>query len=201
MRDSKTASFSVIELTKGAMFIALMAIGANLTAFITIGAVPLTFQTVIAILAGVVLGRKTGTFSMIGYAIVGLVGAPVFAGFEGGLHIITRPTFGFILSFIAIAFVVGSIVNRAKAPSFGMFLFASYIGLLINYGIGVPYLYYYSTIVLSSADVSFSAIALSMGPFFIKDAVLTGLIATICPQLIHTLNRTSSREVHSRHTV
>lgn len=110
-----TTKFRINDLTKGAMFIALMAIGANLTAFITIGSVPLTFQSVIAILAGILLGKRLGAFSLIGYIMVGLIGAPVFAGFTGGFQVFASPTFGFLLSFVAIAYVAGSVVEKSRS--------------------------------------------------------------------------------------
>lgn len=198
MSKENKSMFSVIELTKAAMFIALMAIGANLTAFITIGTVPLTFQTVIAIFAGILLGKKVGTFSMIGYAIVGLIGVPVFAGFQGGLHIIGSPTFGFILSFILLAFAVGFIVERVEKPSIPVYLFASIIGLLINYGFGVPYLYVYTVNVLGVSEATLVATALGMGPFFVKDAVLTVFAATLSPQLVRAIHSSSNLQTKQR---
>lgn len=154
------------QLTQAALFIALMAIGANLTSFITIGSVPLTFQTAVAILAGIILGRKVGTFAMIGYLIIGLIGAPVFSGFHGGLQSVALPTFGFLLSFIPTAYFVGLTYEKMNNQSFYTFMFASFIGLLINYAIGIIYLYFYSIYALEVAEPSFIAITLSMIPFF-----------------------------------
>ncbi|UCZ52525.1 biotin transporter BioY [Bacillus shivajii] len=193
MTNEKNQFFSVVELTKAAMFIALMAIGANLTAFITVGAVPLTFQTIIAILAGVLLGKKVGTFAMIGYAIVGLIGVPVFAGFQGGLHIVGQATFGFILSFIVLAYVVGFIIEKFNKPSLPVYITACFIGLLINYGIGVPYLYLYTVNVLGVNDVTLLATSIGMGPFFIKDAVLTAFAAILSPQLVKAISLSTSQ--------
>ncbi|UTR11597.1 biotin transporter BioY [Evansella sp. LMS18] len=188
MKNPGRPKFTVLELTKAAMFIALMGIGANLTAFITVGAVPLTFQTVVAILAGVLLGKKAGAFSMIGYTFIGLLGVPVFAGFQGGLHVITSPTFGFIISFTVLAYVSGLIVEKSSKRSLVTYIVACYAGLIMNYLIGVPYLYFYTQFVLEATGVTFLATALGMGPFFIKDAVLAGFAAVICPQIVRAVN-------------
>ncbi|MBU9722109.1 MULTISPECIES: biotin transporter BioY [Bacillaceae] len=191
MAKTKNNMFTVLDLTKAAMFIALMGIGANITAFITVGAVPLTFQTVIAILAGVLLGKKVGAFSMIGYTIIGLIGVPVFAGFQGGMHNFLSPTFGFVLSFIILAFFVGWILEIVK-PSILMYLFACYIGLIINYAIGVPYLYLHQQFILNLDEVTFLSTSVIMAPFFVKDFILTGMIALVLPRMVKAINRSKS---------
>ena len=197
-QSGQKSSFKISELTKAAMFIALMAISANLTAFITVGTVPLTFQTVVAILAGILLGKKLGTFSMVGYTVIGLLGVPVFAGLKGGMHVITTSTFGFILSFIVLAFVAGLIVEKAKRPTLLTYFIASFAGLLINYGIGVPYVYFYTHFVLELTEVTFTAISVGMGPFFVKDAILAGFAAVLCPKILKAVNA-SSRQMNNSH--
>jgi biotin transport system substrate-specific component len=178
-----TSQFRISDLTKGAMFIALMAIGANLTAFITIGTVPLTFQSVIAILAGILLGKNLGAFSIIGYIMVGLIGVPVFAGFSGGFQVLASPTLGFLLSFVAIAYVSGKLVEGKTEPTSTTYFKASLIGLLVNYFIGVPYLYFHSSVILQLENIQFTTIAISMGPFFAKDFILALFTASVAPKL------------------
>ncbi|RKL65438.1 BioY family transporter [Salipaludibacillus neizhouensis] len=186
--------FTATDLTKGAIFIALMAIGANLTAIITIGTVPLTFQTVVAILAGILLGKRLAAFAMTGYLMLGLIGVPVFAGFVGGFHTVTSPTFGFLLSFIALAYIVGLIIELNQQPSLFTFYLSSYVGLILNYLIGVPYLYLHSHFILGLTDVQFIPIAVSMVPFFLKDFVLVGFAATLAPKLLKAINKSSPKK-------
>lgn len=131
------------EITLAAMFVALMTVGANITSiapFLVIGGVPITLQTFFAILAGVVLGSRLGAISMTVYALVGLVGVPVFAKFGAGLGTIISPTFGFIISFIFTAFATGYIIEKMK-KTVGVFIFAALIGLVINYVIGTNLMY------------------------------------------------------------
>lgn len=187
---TSSTKFQIIDLTKGGMFIALMAFGANLAAFISIGTVPLTFQTVIAILAGILLGKRLGAFSMIGYLLIGFIGVPVFAGFSGGLHIIASPTLGFLLSFVVLAYVVGAIVEKSKSHDLLTLYKACYVGLSINYLIGVPYLFLHSSFILGLDNVSFWAIVIGMTPFFIKDLVLATFTATLAPLISKAINRT-----------
>lgn len=128
-----------LQLVQIAMFAALMAIGANVSAFLVIGGVPITLQTFFAVLAGILLGKRLGAISMVVYALIGLAGLPVFAGFSGGFDTLISPTFGFILSFVFIAFTTGAIVQRF--PSRTGFIAAALAGTAVNYLIGTNWMY------------------------------------------------------------
>lgn len=133
---------NVTKLTFGAMFVALTAIGANITSiipFLVVGGVPITLQTFFAILAGLVLGSRLGAFSMFAYMALGLVGVPVFAKFGGGFSSLINPTFGFIVSFILVAYVVGLI--REKNGSLASYVIAALVGFVLNYVIGTNWMY------------------------------------------------------------
>ncbi len=137
---TRTANHSkTLNLVHIAMFAALMAIGANISSFLVIGGVPITLQTFFAILAGLLLGSRMGAMSMIVYAFIGLAGVPVFAKFSGGMDTIISPTFGFILSFILVAYVVGLIAE--KYPTRKGFVIAALVGFVINYVIGTNWMY------------------------------------------------------------
>src|SRR5690606_5072074 len=100
---------------------------------------PITLQTFFAILAGILLGSRLGAVSMLVYAFIGLAGVPVFAKFSGGMGTIISPTFGFILSFILLAYVGGWIAE--KFPPRKGFIAAARAGLAINYFFGTNWLY------------------------------------------------------------
>ncbi|MEH7116500.1 biotin transporter BioY [Neobacillus vireti] len=132
-----------LDLTLAAMFVALMTIGANISTiapFLHVGGVPITLQTFFAILAGAILGSRLGSIAMTVYMLVGLVGVPVFADFTGGLFTIIKPTFGFILSYIFAAFMIGKMVERNK--SLPAFITASLIGMAVNYLFGTNWMYF-----------------------------------------------------------
>ncbi|OAK67660.1 biotin transporter BioY [Lederbergia galactosidilytica] len=124
------------------MFAALMMVGANITSFVpflVIGGVPITLQAFFAVLAGAFLGSRLGAISMAVYAFIGLVGAPVFAKFQGGFAQILNPTFGFILAFILTAYFTGKIIEKKNSPF--NYIFAALIGTLISYIIGPNWMY------------------------------------------------------------
>lgn len=128
-----------LQLVQTAMFAALMMIGANIASFLIIGGVPITLQTFFAILAGMLLGKRRGAIAMLVYALIGLAGLPVFAQFSGGLDTILSPSYGFILSFIFVAYITGYIVE--KYPSKVGFVVAGLAGLVFNYVFGTNWMY------------------------------------------------------------
>jgi biotin transport system substrate-specific component len=127
------------EMVLCGLFAALMAVGANVSPFLMIGGVPVTLQLMFAIIAGGMLGSRVGAKAMTVYLALGLVGAPVFAQFKGGPSSLLSPTFGFILSFIAVAFTVGMVLERKR--TFGGYLTAGILALLLNYIIGTNIMY------------------------------------------------------------
>ncbi|MBT2214653.1 BioY family transporter [Virgibacillus dakarensis] len=104
-----------------------------------VGGVPITLQTFFAVLAGIVLGSRLGAFTMFVYMLLGLVGAPIFAQFKGGAAILLSPTFGFIVSFILVAYVTGKLVEKKK--SLPMYVTAAVVGMAINYIFGTNWMY------------------------------------------------------------
>ncbi|ENH96298.1 BioY protein [Gracilibacillus halophilus YIM-C55.5] len=181
-----------IDLTLTGMFAAFMAIGANLTSIITIGSVPITLQTFFCILVGLVLGSRLGSISMMVYAIVGLMGAPVFAQFTGGPSAIFKATFGFILSYIIVAYVVGKMVESNQSHT--MFMVAAFVGLIINYVIGTHWMYMAMKL-WAEAPEGFTyrlAWGWMLAPL-VKDIVLTVFAGLLAPRLFYRLQKSSHR--------
>ena len=125
-------------LAKCAIFVVLMIVSAFIK--IPFPLVPLTFQTVVAVLAGLLLGPLYGTAAVGVYIFMGLIGLPVFTS-GGGFAYVVQPTFGYILGFAAAAFVGGGLCGRGKAAQITLrgALLASVAGFLVNYIVGVPY--------------------------------------------------------------
>ncbi len=119
------------------LFTALVAVGA----FIQIP-VPFmdyfTLQFLFVILAGMLLGSKKGAVAVGTYVIIGLIGIPIFAA-GGGPGYIFRPSFGYLLGFIAAAWVVGFVVEKRGNHSYGAMLLAALCGFLVTYAIGLTY--------------------------------------------------------------
>ncbi|TFJ92787.1 biotin transporter BioY [Lentibacillus salicampi] len=179
-----------IDLTFGAVFVCLMAIGANITVWfpflaLPIGGatVPLSLQTFFATIAGLMLGKRLGAISMITYILVGMAGVPVFAQMKAGPMQLISPTGGFIISFIVVAFFTGLIAERSSKPSVPKYGLAAAIGLAFNYGIGVTYMYAAMNTWLE-LTISYSVAWSSMIPFLVKDIGLAFLAALFMVSLV-----------------
>ncbi len=178
--ENKKSKVNVLSLVHCGMFASLMMIGANITSFVpflVVGGVPITLQTFFAILAGLILGSRLGAISMVVYMFVGLAGAPVFAKFTGGFGAILSPTFGFIISFIFVAYIAGKIVERKGTLNY--FIFAALFATTVNYLFGTNWMYFAYKFWAAAPDVFTYKLAwIWMLPPLPKDillAVLAGM--------------------------
>ncbi|WP_242223965.1 biotin transporter BioY [Bacillus cereus group sp. BfR-BA-01380] len=182
-----------LDLALAAMFVALMAIGANITSwapFLQVAGVPLSMQPFFAILAGLLLGSRLGALSMIVYTLVGIAGAPIFAGFKAGFGQLSSPTGGFIIAFIIVAYVTGKIVEQVKKPKFGTFFTASTVGIILIYVVGTTYMY----LAINSwmgGHISYVAAWKVMMWFAVKDIIFTVIGATIAPRIYYAVRRSA----------
>lgn len=184
--------FRTIDLTMNGVFVALMAIGANISSFLVIGGVPITLQTFFSILAGAILGKRVGAIAMMVYVLVGIAGAPVTAQFVGGPAILIKPTFGFLLSYILVSYMTGLMIEKAKSPTISWFIIASLIGMIINYAVGTNYMYYAYKI-WADAPEGFSyglAWKWMLAPLP-KDIILSVLAGIMAPRLYKTVQKTN----------
>lgn len=128
----------VKELVLFSLFTALTAIGAFIR--VPVPLCPFTLQLLFTTLSGLILGSRKGAASVAVYVALGLSGVPVFTQ-GGGPGYIFQPTFGYLLGFIAGAWLTGKLSERMEKLSFVRILFASLAGLLVVYLFGMVYVY------------------------------------------------------------
>ena len=90
------------DLTHIALFAVLMAVCAWITIPMT---VPFTLQIFAVFAALATLGGRRGTYAVAVYLLLGAVGLPVGAGFQGGLGWLLGTTGGYIVGFLCIALI------------------------------------------------------------------------------------------------
>ncbi len=99
----KRRTANVKFLTRVALSTALMSVSAMIV--IPFALVPLSFQTFALYFILFVFGGGVGIAASVTYALVGLVGIPVFSGFSGGVGKLFEPAGAFIIGFIVAAIV------------------------------------------------------------------------------------------------
>lgn len=101
------------------VFAALMAVCSFITIPLGFTPIPINLATLGVFLTGGILGKKYGSISLIVYILLGAVGIPVFAGFKGGLGVLAGPTGGYIIGYLAAAFLTGLLVEIVFRKTFG----------------------------------------------------------------------------------
>lgn len=157
-----------------ALFTALIAIGA----FIQIP-IPFmdyfTLQFLFVMLAGILLGSKLGGLSVLLYVCIGLFGLPIFAA-GGGLAYIVRPSFGYLLGFIAGAYVCGFVQEKLCIHNYMQQLIPIFAGLLTVYVIGLGYKYMIYDAYLGT-PMSWKLLVLSCFPIDLPGDIALSLFA------------------------
>ncbi|GAB4216400.1 MAG: biotin transporter BioY [Synechococcales cyanobacterium] len=107
--------------------------------------VPITGQTLGAMLIGLVLGSRLGFLAILLYLIEGTLGLPVFAGASAavpsGVGVLLGPTGGYLLAFPLAAAAMGLAVERFRADQrIWTLALAMLVGNIIIYGLGLAWL-------------------------------------------------------------
>jgi biotin transport system substrate-specific component len=149
--------------------------------------VPFTFQPMVVLIGGLVLGSRLGFTSQVLYLMAGIAGLPVFAASAAlppGILRLFGPTGGYLMSYPVAAFVVGVLAERGFAKRYATSVMAMLAGLAIIYAAGTLWLAYFARLASASAAVGLSA-ALASGvyPFVLADLVKLAAAAGITPGL------------------
>ncbi len=127
-----------------ALFPALM--GATAGIFIPLfNLPPITLQTIFVFMAGLVLGPKKGMISIIIYFTLGVIGLPIFSGFQGGLGIVFGGSGGFLIGFIFATIFIGISKNvKIINNEYGRYFVILTIATVIIYMFGGSYIAFIS---------------------------------------------------------
>ena len=171
------------KMTLCALFAALTAVCAQIS--LPIGPVPITLTLLPILLCAVLMDKRYATVSTLVYALMGLIGLPVFSGFSGGVSHLIGPTGGYIVGFAAMAAVYGLTVHFAgesrKAKILGMVL-----GLIACYAFGtVWFVLVYSA--QKGAVSVLSALSWCVFPYILPDLVKMALAFLLSERVAKSL--------------
>ncbi len=142
----------VKNIARSAMLAALTAVCAQIAVPLP-GSVPLSLASFAVMLSGALLGPQDGAISQLVYLLMGIIGLPVFASFQGGPGCIVGPTGGYLLGYIPMASVIGQ-VTKGAGKSFPRYLAAMSLGTLICYLFGTAWYLFSTKVNLLAACVS-----------------------------------------------
>lgn len=120
-----------------ALFAALIIVGTYIR--LQIGPVAFTLQALFVTFAALLIGPYRAAISVGVYILLGLVGLPVFTN-GGGIASFLSPSFGFVIGFIPMVFVIGFVVKKL-GEKFTSLLIASIAGYIVLYIFGLIYGY------------------------------------------------------------
>lgn len=159
-----------------ALFAALTAVCSMISIPLPFTPVPINLATLSVFLAGGLLGSKYGALSQLVYVVLGAVGLPVFHNFTGGLGIITGPTGGYIIGYVAAAWLIGFLAEKT-GRGFYRNIVGMAAGLAVCYALGTLWFMY-----LTSTGLT-AALMLCVVPFLIGDAIKIGAGAILVKKL------------------
>lgn len=146
----------------------------------------ITFQTFAVLIAGTLLGGKYGSFSMILYTVLGIIGMPWFTNMNHGLSFIFAASGGYIIGFIIAAAFIGYVFDHyvnARKPlqTVILMLIANFICIYVPGLIGL----YNAMLVKTGSALSIPEL-LFMGvvPFIVGDLIKIALASGISTSLL-----------------
>ncbi len=151
----------------------LVALSAQVAIPLPSSPVPLTGQTLVVLLVGVVLGSRRGAICMLTYLGEGIIGWPVFAGGQFGWMHLLGPTGGYLVGFVVAAYISGLLAERGWDRRLRTSLLAMVSGNLVIYLFGLVW--------LGRFVGTDQAVALGVLPFLPGDLVKIGLGTWLLP--------------------
>lgn len=119
------------------LFAALTAFGGIYSFPLPFSPVPITLQTAVTFLAGLILGARLGALSQIVYIALGCAGLPVFSNGQAGIGVLLGPTGGYLLGFIAAAYLVGRLTANNEYCSLAKLVAVFILAAAVIYVLGV----------------------------------------------------------------
>jgi biotin transport system substrate-specific component len=188
---SDSRALRVAERVGAVAFVtALTAAAAQVSAPLPFTPVPLTFQPMVVLLGGAVLGSRLGMSAQALYLALGIAGLPVFAAspmLPQGAARLLGPTGGYLMAYPIAAFVTGALAERGLDRRYVTAVAAMTCGLGVIFAAGVLWL---SRFTVPPGSLS-AAIAVGFTPFVAADVAKLLVAAGVMPSLWWLIGRRS----------
>ncbi|MFQ6035203.1 MAG: biotin transporter BioY [Sedimentisphaerales bacterium] len=135
--------------------------------------VPITGQTFAVLIIGALLGAGRGGLSVLLYVMMGAAGLRVFA-LGGGVAVLLGPTGGYLVGFIAAAYITGSLAERGWDRRIGTTILSMVFGNVAIYAFGLLWLF-------CLMGVNKTVLTVGLYPFIVGDLLKISLAAVLLP--------------------
>ena len=170
----------VILVLGGSLLLALAAqVAVRLPPAVSI--VPITGQTFAVLLVGALYGARRGAATVLAYIGEGLAGLPVFAEAGAGPAHLLGPSGGYLVVFVAAAFIVGGLAERGWDRRPAMTAVAMTLGTLVVFAAGMAWLAFF----VGPRNV----VSVGLLPFLPGAAIKIALATALLPAGWLVLNR------------
>lgn len=142
--------------------------------------VPVTLQTLAVLASGMIFGKKIGVLGQLTYLFGGLAGVPWFSA-GGGLAYLLSPTFGYVIGFVAAAYLVGLLAENGADKNFFTAAAAMLLGNAAIYLFGVSWL----AMFVPPAN----AVAWGLYPFLAADALKISAAGLSLPAILKLIKK------------
>jgi len=192
-RVSASGSTQAIRLASVLFMTVLTAAAAQVSAPLPFTPVPFTFQPMVVLLSGLVLGARLGAASQVLYLAAGIAGLPVFAGSialpPGALRLL-GPTGGYLLAYPLAAYVTGCLAQRGLDRRYFTSVVAMLAGLIVIYAGGAAWLGLFARTAYGTAAIGIQpALLAGVVPFVIPDLIKLAVAAAIVPGIWRLMGR------------
>jgi biotin transport system substrate-specific component len=125
--------------------------------------IPFTLALFAIFLTGALLPPRAAFLSVFVYLLLGAFGIPIFAGFKGGIHVLTGMTGGYLMAYPLMSFLTSFLANHFKKWKLLPLALGMVLSLILCYFIGTLWFAFIS-------DTSFYyALTLCVFPFILFD--------------------------------
>ena len=168
-------------ITYVALFVALISMISQIS-IPMLGAVPLTFQLLAVMFTGYLLKPRFAAITILVYLAIGVAGAPVFASFKGGFHVLLEYTGGFIWGFIVVAILCSVFAKGSLSLLVGI------ASVIICHALGIV-----QYMIISNLSFQAAFVAISL-PYLLKD-ILSVPLARFFAQKVYNVTPISMKKL------
>ena len=186
----RSNKFSTFDMCAAGLLLAMFFLSGNvIPAIQLIPKVPITLQTMVIALTGVLLGSRRGGLTVLALYFITLAGVPVFSAFGAGPAVFGRPSVGYTLGFLPMALITGlypSVWSRLKKGTPREVWSRIILALLCFAAIAADYTCGAAGYIAATGGTAGFWVSLANAFTFLPaDAVKMAVVVALAPQLLH----------------